>query len=134
MANSENIPTKSDQEIYTLALQEWIGILTKLWTAFGKEVNKAQIKVYKDALGDLPLGILESVVEETIRRHKYNSVPTLGEVQDVLDDLHPYWQGEDHIHTRPNREASNQQRLVDGTPEYSVDYPEAVEMPAEVNA
>jgi hypothetical protein len=125
MANSENFSTKSDQEIYNLALQEWTGILTKLWTAFGKdpfanELTKAQLKVYKDALGDLPLGILESVVEETIRRHKYNSVPTLGEVQDVLDDLHPYWQSDDniHIHSRPNREASNQQRLIDGMPAY----------------
>lgn len=113
-----NFEPKSDQEIRKMATQEWRTILAKLWGAFGKPINKDQFKVYADTLGDVPLGVLEHVVDEVIRRHKFNSVPTLGEITEVLEDLHPDYRHALYVHTRPNRDARNRQRLVDRMPEY----------------
>jgi len=81
-------------EKYKELHKEWNMILTRLWDAYGKEVNPKQFKVYKKRLEDIPLGILEHVVDETISRHKYFTVPTLGEVLGVLKELHPDYKNE----------------------------------------
>ncbi len=49
------------------ANKEWNGIVAKLWVAFGKSVDPAQFRVYRDELGDVPLGVLDQVIDETIR-------------------------------------------------------------------
>lgn len=104
----------SDQQIYNLALQDWTDILGKLWTAFGKPLNVDQLKVYREALADVPLGVLEHVVEETIKQHKFNSVPTLAELIEKLDHLHPGYQDEETAFCgkTPARDAADRSRQL----------------------
>lgn len=100
---------------------EWEGVLTKLWTAFGKPLDPAQFKVYRETLSDVPLGVLEHVVDETIKRHHYATVPTLALVNDVLKELHPDYREELYVHTTPHKlEAQRRQAMA-------VDYPRAVD-------
>ena len=112
-------------ENYNTALKEankeWDGVLLKLWTAFGKPLDPAQFKVYREELADVPLGVLEHVVGETIKRHKYNSVPTLAEVNTVMRELHPDYQVEEHVHTRPHKAEADRRR------DQAVAYPRAVD-------
>ena len=77
---------------YAELKKEWVSTLTQLWDAFGKPVNVKQLQAYAKILGDVPLGVLEHTISEVIKRHEYNSVPTVGEIQKVLLDLHPYYQ------------------------------------------
>jgi hypothetical protein len=103
------------------ATLEWEGVLTKLWTAFGKPLDVAQFRVYREELNTVPLGALEHVVGETIKRHKYNSVPTLAEIHTVLRELHPDHEVEEYEHTRPHRAAADRSR------EQGTNYPRAVD-------
>jgi hypothetical protein len=111
-------------ENYNAALKEankeWDGILMRLWTAFGKPLDPAQFKVYRETLRTVPLGVLEHVVEATIKRHKYNTVPPLATVSEVLDELHPDYQVEDYVHTTPHKDAAATRRNL------ARDYPRAV--------
>lgn len=114
MANSEEALT--DKQIYNLALQDWTDILGKLWTAFGKPLNPDQLKVYREALSDVPLGVLEHVVDETIKRHKFNSVPTLAELIETLKNLHPDYEFSDldnaYLYKTPCRDAADRERVM----------------------
>ena len=100
---------------------DWEGVLTKLWTAFGKPLDPAQFKVYREELSDVPLGVLEHVVGETIKRHKFNSVPTLAELTTVMREFHPDYQVEEYTHTRPHRAEADRRR------DQAVTYPRAVD-------
>jgi len=100
---------------------EWEGVLTKLWTAFGKPLDPAQFKVYRDTLANVPLGVLEHVVDETIKRHHYATVPTLALVNDVLMELHPDYAEELYVHTTPHKLDAERRR------ELAVTYPRAVD-------
>ena len=106
----------TDKQIYNLALQEWTDILGKLWTAFGKPLNPDQLKVYREALSDVPLGVLEHVVDETIKVHKFNSVPTLAELIETLQDLHPDYAFEEsaYCHKTPSQDAAEHARQLAG--------------------
>ena len=100
---------------------EWEGVLTKLWTAFGKPLDPAQFKVYRETLADVPLGVLEHVIEGTIKRHKYNTVPTLALVNEVLMELHPDYRDEQYVHSTPHKLEAQRRRTM------AVDYPRAVD-------
>jgi len=66
-------------------LTEQCTILCHLWEAVGKPVDKGRLKVYADALGDVPLGLLELAVTRTLREAGgYNVVPTIGAVWEAL--------------------------------------------------
>ena len=112
-------------ENYNTALKEankeWDGVLLKLWTAFGKPLDPAQFRVYREELADVPLGVLEHVVSVAIKRHKFNSVPTLAEVTGVMRELHPDYEVEDYTHTHPHRVEADRKR------EQGVMYPRAVD-------
>ena len=77
--------------------------LTQLWDAFGKPVNVKQLQAYAKILGDVPMGVLEHTISEVIKHHEYNSVPTVGEIQKVLLDKHPYYQDEIYVYNHPFR-------------------------------
>lgn len=110
-------------ENYNTALKEvnkeWDGILMRLWTAFGKSLDPAQFRVYRETLADVPLGVLEHVVEVTIKRHKYNTVPTLALVNEVLMELHPDYRDEQYVHSTPHRDAAQAKRNL--AREYPID-------------
>ena len=94
-------------EIYKGLMSEWVGVLLQLWEAFGKVVDPKQLKIYIAKLDDVPLGVLEHVIEIVIRDHHYNSVPTLAEIKDVLNEYHPrYAEDSIYIHSHPFREKS----------------------------
>jgi hypothetical protein len=74
------IEVKSDKEIYNMANAEWVGILTQLWDACGKPVEKQRLSVYRKQLEDVSLGILEKAIKNLLREHVYSNVPTIGEI------------------------------------------------------
>jgi len=67
--------------------------------------------------------VLEHVVDQTIKRHEYSSVPTLAELHGVMRELHPYYQDEMYVHSRPHRvEAERQRQLGLANPKSPDDY------------
>ena len=74
----------TDEQIYKAARDEWTGVLLQLWEAYGKQPDPKQFKVYVKQLSGVPLGVLEDVIATLLREHKFNSVPTLGEIWDVI--------------------------------------------------
>jgi hypothetical protein len=79
-----NFEPKTDQEIYDMAMAEWVGILSQLWEAIGKPVDGKQLAVYTRQLGDIPLGILERVVSDILADHTFHTVPTIGELWAII--------------------------------------------------
>lgn len=75
---------KSDKEIYAMALNDWVACLSQLWDAVGKTADKKQLAVYVKQLGDIPLGILERVVQSVLTDHTYHTVPTIGEIWAIV--------------------------------------------------
>lgn len=75
---------KSDQEIYQAAMEEWLGVLTQLWTAYDKPLDPDRLALYQNMLGDVPMGLLEKAIKRVIREHKYNSVPAVGDVWSAI--------------------------------------------------
>lgn len=69
-----------DADIYQAALEEWLGVLGQLWTAFGKDIDPEQMTIYQRNLVGVPMGLLEQAIRKTIRNHRFNNVPTVGEV------------------------------------------------------
>jgi hypothetical protein len=82
---------KSDKEIYQEALNEWTGVLVQLWDAIGKPVDRKQLQVYAKQLNDVPLGLLEQALKALMRRHTYNTVPTIGEIWQEVKKLEGDW-------------------------------------------
>ena len=74
----------TDEQIYQAARAEWIGVLLQLWDAIGKTADKKQLAVYVTQLGDIPLGILEKVVQSVLADHTYHTVPTIGEIWAIV--------------------------------------------------
>lgn len=70
----------TDAEIKQALLQEWLDVLSGLWTAFGKPLDAGQLQVYRRALGAVPIGLLELAVARSIREHRFASVPTVHEI------------------------------------------------------
>jgi hypothetical protein len=88
-----NFEPKTDQEIYDMAMAEWVGILSQLWEAIGKPVDGKQLAVYTRQLGDVPMGVLEGTVKRLMQEHTYNSVPSLGDIWVVIRKYY----GEPHM-------------------------------------
>lgn len=85
MEKSKNgLEPMTDMQIYNLAKEEWIGVLKQLWEAVGKPINKEQLKVYAKHLADIPLGVLEEIIQELLRNHQYSNVPTIGEIWQTI--------------------------------------------------
>ena len=71
---------KSDEQVYQAALEEWLAVLAQLWIAYDKPIEHDRLEIYRKQFCVLPLGLLEQAVDRAIRNHKFNSVPTPGEV------------------------------------------------------
>lgn len=71
----------SDAEINQMATEEWLGVLSRLWIAVGKQIDAERLKVYRDLLGDIPMGILEVAVKNSLEdQFDYSTVPLPGKV------------------------------------------------------
>ena len=49
----------TEEEIRQAAVEDWLGVLARLWTAIGKPIEAERLQLYRDALHGVPLGILE---------------------------------------------------------------------------
>ena len=63
-----------------LLLEDWLGVLAELWIAAGKALEADRLQVYRQSLGEVPLGLLELAVRRVIRENTYNVVPLPGVV------------------------------------------------------
>jgi hypothetical protein len=90
--DNRTIDTMNDDEIYQLALEEWMDVLSRLWKAYSKKVDEEQLEIYFNMLRGVPMGLLEKAIERVVREHTYNTVPTVAEVwQAVRKELdNPY--------------------------------------------
>jgi len=70
----------TDEEIRELAAMDWLGVMAKLWSVFGKPLDPDALTIYQEMLDGVPLGLLEKAIRRVVREHKYNSVPTVAEV------------------------------------------------------
>jgi len=73
-------------------LEEWLSVLSRLWTAYDKPIDANRLTLYRDMLARIPLGLLERAIDRAVQEHMYNSVPTVAEVwQAVRKELgNPY--------------------------------------------
>ncbi len=55
-------------------------MLAELWTAAGKPLEADRLKVYRQSLGEVPLGLLERAVRRVIRENVYPVGPLPGMV------------------------------------------------------
>jgi hypothetical protein len=67
-------------EADNLLLEEWLGVLAELWIAAGKPLEADRLQVYRQSLGEVPLGLLERSVRRVIRENVYYVVPLPGVV------------------------------------------------------
>mgnify|MGYP001453059296 FL=1 len=67
-------------EDHDLLLVEWLGVLSEMWKAVGKPLEKDRLEVYQQALSDVPMGLLALAVRRVIRENTYNVVPPPGVV------------------------------------------------------
>lgn len=82
---------KSEKEIYQEAVAEWTGVLTQLYDAIGKPVDKKQLAVFIKQLGRVPLGLLEQAIGNLLQEHTYHTVPTLGEIWGAIKEIEYRW-------------------------------------------
>ena len=87
------------EDIEQEAMEEWLGVLVRLWQAVGKNVDAERLQIYQRELGDVPLGLLEKAVKRLIREWQYANVPNVNEIwkavckeldcrsDDVLDEI-----------------------------------------------
>jgi hypothetical protein len=74
----------TEQEIYEAALADWMGVLGQLWTAIGKPIESNRLKVYRDQLGDVPLGLLEKSIARVLRENTWSNVPPVGTIWQAI--------------------------------------------------
>lgn len=61
-------------------LEDWLTVLSRLWTSYGKPLEPERLQEYQRMLQIVPLGLLEKAIDRVVREHTFNSVPTVGEV------------------------------------------------------
>jgi hypothetical protein len=97
-----------DTKEYNELKSEWLAALLQLWHAYGKKPDPAQVKTYVTQLGHIKLGMLEGAVAHLLASHVYNSVPTIAEVLQAVDDTNRHdWrdiEGYTKVYSHPHRE------------------------------
>jgi len=64
--------------------EEWLGILSELWTSVEKPIDPDRLEVYQKTLGEVPLGLLELAVKRVIRENTYQVVPVPGVIWEAV--------------------------------------------------
>lgn len=72
------------EEIYQAALAEWMGILAQLWIGIGKTPEPERLKVYRDQLATIPLGLLEKAIARVMRENTWSNVPPVGTIWQAI--------------------------------------------------
>jgi len=76
---------RTDSEIYADAEADWMGILASLWVAIGKPVDPERLRIYANALKDIPLGLLELAIDRVLRQQTWNVVPLPGVISAAVE-------------------------------------------------
>jgi len=74
----------TEEEIRQAAVEDWLGVLARLWTAIGKPIEAERLQLYREAFHGVPLGILEKAVERVIKGMVYQVVPLPGVVWEAI--------------------------------------------------
>lgn len=69
-----------DQGIYDAAMEEWMCVLAQLWEAIDKPLDTKRLKIYRNQLDIVPLGLLDKSVKRVIREHNYSNIPPTGTI------------------------------------------------------
>jgi hypothetical protein len=69
---------------YQEALAEWTGILAQLWTGIGKPIDPERLKIYRDQLKNVPLGLLELSINRVMKNTTWHTVPPVGVVWQAI--------------------------------------------------
>lgn len=111
-----------DAKEYSHLKSDWTQVLLQLWQAYGKQPDPAQVKTYMAQLGHIQLGMLEAAVAYLLANHKYNSVPTIAEVLDAVEQTNRSdWKnvsGYIKVHSHPNAEQSRMSKVEHTVEEY----------------
>lgn len=76
----QELDTQTSEELYQTPLEEWLTVLSRLWTAYDKPLDPDRLALYQRTLAIVPMGLLELAIDRVIREHVYNSVPTVAQV------------------------------------------------------
>jgi hypothetical protein len=76
----DNMLEEVQEDTVPTLLEEWLDVLSRLWTYYDKQIDPVRLVLYQNSLSKVPLGLLELAVERTVQEHKYNSVPIVGQV------------------------------------------------------
>ena len=115
-----------DQKEFSALKSEWVGVLLQLWHAYGKKPDPAQVKTYVAQLGHIQLGMLEAAVAELLANHKYNSVPTIAEVLEAVQNTNRHdWEDVTQyikVYSAPNLEHYRMSKTEHTAEEYRRSY------------
>jgi hypothetical protein len=84
MENQNEMFPLSDEQIYNMALEEWVGVLASMWVLCGRPVDVERLKIYKRNLSRVPLGLLEMAIDRVFRENVYQNVPVTGVIWDAI--------------------------------------------------
>jgi hypothetical protein len=74
----------SEDEIYKAALTEWLSVLAQLWYGIGKQPEPERLKVYRDQLASVPLGLLELSIMRVMREETWAVIPSVGRIWQAI--------------------------------------------------
>lgn len=75
-----DVHEKTDEEVFDMAMADWLGQLIRLWDAVGKPLDADRLEIYRRELSDVPLGLLEHAVSRVIRENTYSNIPPVGTI------------------------------------------------------
>jgi hypothetical protein len=62
-----------------IAYEEWLGVLSSMWTAAGKPVDNERLAEYARTFNKIPHGLLRKMADRAIKDNGvFNTVPTIG--------------------------------------------------------
>jgi hypothetical protein len=70
--------------IYQTPEEEWLAVLSGLWTSVEKPIDPDRLAIYQKTLEDVPLGLLELAIKQVIRENVYQVVPVPGVILEAV--------------------------------------------------
>lgn len=81
----DDLPVRTEAEIYADLQEEWMGVLASLWVAIGKPVDPERLRMYAQVLSDIPLGLLELSIKRVLRQQTWQVVPQPGVIVGAME-------------------------------------------------
>jgi len=74
----------TNEQAYQLELREWMSVLAQLWTGIGKPLEPERLKIYRDQLKAVPLGLLDLAIARVMRENTWSNVPAVGVIWQAI--------------------------------------------------